>query len=769
MDHSSPLSTDPRLPGEGRYLAFVHELITSVQHAEPSTLLASVFRRLTEFTECSVAGLFLFDPHRRSYRLSLVLPESALARPSTAKELELRGADGPHVGEVARRRKPLILKYSDVTRADGMTDPLVQGAQVEVLIPVLAAQTALGAEDVAAIVLLAWSERKCPEHLDDFSDLVSTLLSVGYNNALSHRRRERHIAFLDSVTLDSAADFDQLYQQFLSALANLIPTKFLTLWLYDPDNDALIARAFHPTSLGGRRLTFDDFDRIVISASNSLSGQTLEQRSFATFENAQTKRSFSNPKFASRYGLTWFISFPIIDESQRPIGVINVWPIGEPSDFGAADLQHYQTYVSRVAHTLRTATLLFEESLLNAFDAVLHNLLQFTDNRHSWDSLADLIRTQLDCEDCSVFVLNPSGQLALQGTTGIHNNPPYEAVLYERGQGLTWFAFQQFRPLVYHREVAHKYRDVHIGKFRERVEKSTSLLFVHLTDRNDSPIGVIRCRNKKGHSSRRPGRFTEQDVSAAVRIGQVVSNINAHVQLIKQKEREQERSFRSLHHELLSPIDGILAHVDWLERHAEKRRLADLQDRMLLKCQDMRQIGKLIETTVLLMGPMDIEPEFTFEPTRLYNLLTTCQGFLFNEALSRRLNVILEPMYDLPLISVDPSMMRVLYNLLRNALKYIDFNEASPYVRVSALEINASVPRRVRIRMEDNGVGIPQGEEEEVFEKYKRGSNASKVSPLGEGLGLYYCRKIVEKHKGTITITKRAKPTVFAIELPVHQ
>jgi signal transduction histidine kinase len=54
----------------------------------------------------------------------------------------------------------------------------------------------------------------------------------------------------------------------------------------------------------------------------------------------------------------------------------------------------------------------------------------------------------------------------------------------------------------------------------------------------------------------------------------------------------------------------------------------------------------------------------------------------------------------------------------------------------------------VRICIKDNGIGIPNGETERLFDKFVRASNAKRMVPEGTGLGLYIVRRIVEAHQG---------------------
>ncbi|SFE64271.1 Histidine kinase-, DNA gyrase B-, and HSP90-like ATPase [Thermoanaerobacter thermohydrosulfuricus] len=73
--------------------------------------------------------------------------------------------------------------------------------------------------------------------------------------------------------------------------------------------------------------------------------------------------------------------------------------------------------------------------------------------------------------------------------------------------------------------------------------------------------------------------------------------------------------------------------------------------------------------------------------------------------------------------------------------------------------------KKAVIRIEDQGQGIPQEEIKYIFDKFYRGKN-NKYS--GTGLGLAISKKIIEEHKGTITVESEVgKGSVFTIELPL--
>jgi two-component system OmpR family sensor kinase len=71
------------------------------------------------------------------------------------------------------------------------------------------------------------------------------------------------------------------------------------------------------------------------------------------------------------------------------------------------------------------------------------------------------------------------------------------------------------------------------------------------------------------------------------------------------------------------------------------------------------------------------------------------------------------------------------------------------------------------VRVSDHGIGIPEGELESIFERFRRAGNAAEHNAEGLGLGLPVAKAIVEAHKGRIEMASRlGEGTTVTIALP---
>ena len=118
---------------------------------------------------------------------------------------------------------------------------------------------------------------------------------------------------------------------------------------------------------------------------------------------------------------------------------------------------------------------------------------------------------------------------------------------------------------------------------------------------------------------------------------------------------------------------------------------------------------------------------------------------------------------DLPVIDADATQMRQLFrNLLGNALKFRR-KDSAPVVKFSTW---AKADGLCALTVSDNGIGFKQEQGEKIFRMFERLHSRSQYE--GTGIGLAICRRIVERHGGTIAATSTAgEGTTFTVILPV--
>ena len=150
-----------------------------------------------------------------------------------------------------------------------------------------------------------------------------------------------------------------------------------------------------------------------------------------------------------------------------------------------------------------------------------------------------------------------------------------------------------------------------------------------------------------------------------------------------------------------------------------------------------------------------------FEPVDLAALTSEVLGDL--EAQVKRTGALVS-VGELPTISADPLQMRqLLQNLISNAIKF-HREGASPEVEIEAEVID----RTVQLTVSDNGIGFEPKYGPRIFRVFERLHGRSEYP--GTGIGLALCRKIADRHGGSIFAeSEPGVGSTFTVTLPLHQ
>lgn len=238
------------------------------------------------------------------------------------------------------------------------------------------------------------------------------------------------------------------------------------------------------------------------------------------------------------------------------------------------------------------------------------------------------------------------------------------------------------------------------------------------------------------------------------------------VDITKQKEVETAKSeFVSLaSHQLRTPISGMrwsaeLLMMDGVESLTEQQkryidRLLSSINRMSTLVDDFLQVSRFeLGTRVLKVEEL--------------NLSELCDDIIAEQvqkASEKRVKITREFDPAVVTIRTDQGLLRmIITNLYTNAVKYtrVGGDVVVSYERLS--------PGELKIQVRDSGMGIPIAEQQRVFSKIFRASNAVKEVPDGTGLGLYIVQKAVETLQGNITFTSAEDMgTTFTVVVPLE-
>ncbi len=219
--------------------------------------------------------------------------------------------------------------------------------------------------------------------------------------------------------------------------------------------------------------------------------------------------------------------------------------------------------------------------------------------------------------------------------------------------------------------------------------------------------------------------------------------------------RQRRNFLLSITHELKSPIASVRLILETLGKREIPREQVEKLCKSGLK--DAGRLQTLVED-LLLAARLEDNWRPLPEPVDLPALAQDAVSGLQVRFPAADIRIHIPAGF--PPVQADLSgLTAVVQNLLENAVKYSP--EGAP-VDLSAEKTDG----HMRLRVADQGRGIPDAEKEAVFEKFYRLGNEETRQATGTGLGLYIVDQVVKAHGGTIRVTdNKPRGTIFTIDL----
>jgi light-regulated signal transduction histidine kinase (bacteriophytochrome) len=226
---------------------------------------------------------------------------------------------------------------------------------------------------------------------------------------------------------------------------------------------------------------------------------------------------------------------------------------------------------------------------------------------------------------------------------------------------------------------------------------------------------------------------------------------------LQQSNSELEQFASIAAHDLQEPLRKIQAFSERLQAKAQ-----NLDEQSLDYLQRIvRSVGRMRDLiNDLLMFSRVSTKAKPFEPARLDEIAQAVISDLEGRIQQTGGRVEVE---TLPQIDADPMQIRqLLTNLIGNALKFRR-PEEPPLVRVASIQNDTTISMTIS----DNGIGFDEAYLDRIFQVFQRLHGRQEYE--GTGMGLAICKKIVERHSGTITAkSEPGKGSTFIVTLPRH-
>lgn len=213
-------------------------------------------------------------------------------------------------------------------------------------------------------------------------------------------------------------------------------------------------------------------------------------------------------------------------------------------------------------------------------------------------------------------------------------------------------------------------------------------------------------------------------------------------------------------HDLKNPLTSIMGCISYLlgDGVGEKQREKLLGIAMHSCRAQLSLIETLVDTGRLETGELVLRRENTDPRALLEGCLESVRGtatYLGVKLVDGVAKALPEG------VSIDSDLLqRALFNLLNNALKY------TPPGGTVSLKGSFS-QGALRVAVTDTGIGIGKDHIGRLFQKYYRVEGGDQTSRRGTGLGLYFCRMVVEAHGGAVSVVSEpGRGTTIAFSIP---
>lgn len=274
-------------------------------------------------------------------------------------------------------------------------------------------------------------------------------------------------------------------------------------------------------------------------------------------------------------------------------------------------------------------------------------------------------------------------------------------------------------------------------------------------------------------------RIEAGDLTERLPVGRYRDEIHDLAETLNRMLTRLERAFENekqfsgdVSHELKTPVAVIMAECEYALANSKtdedyRRSIESIHKqcrRMLAMVNQLLQLSRTQNTESLI----DKES---------FDLSMLCESVMEEQELTlakraagegRRLRLEREIEPGVKFRGDETMLMRVLINLLNNAVRYSRKDAEDPFVRLKLRKVTSAEGAAIELTVEDNGIGMSRSDCEKIFNKFYKADSA-RAEESGFGLGLSMVKWIVEAHGGTIRVeSEPMRGSCFTVMLPAE-
>jgi signal transduction histidine kinase/CheY-like chemotaxis protein len=693
---------------------------------DPEELLAASVDLIRRRFGLTYVGLFLVDETGEYAALRAGTGEAG--RQMLAQGHRLSVNDDSTIGRCVGRGEALVGPNGGQS-AVGRADPLPPETGFEMALPLIVRGQVIGAMTIQSEKGGAFTESDTAV-LQIMADQLASAIENSRLFQVEQRRRRQATALQQaSMALSSVRELEQVYEEALDQLARILPYDSASLFVYD--QDSRVARA-----VAARGVSAEAMDEIVhgTAFNVAIDESPLFQEIVAHGRTIVLEDAQADERFLKLRGTAYIRGWAGLPMSvrDRVIGILAV----DSRQVGAFDREaadQAATFAAQAGLAMENARLLQEtQANLREITRLHRRYLQ-----EQWEEFL----AEEEAQQHAAYLFDQRRVRPLDDLW----RPEIEMAV-ARGRTLALSAED--------------------GVWGGDGKEARSALVVPLRLR-DQIIGALDF-----FETDRDRRWSEDEVAlveeVAAQVALAVENARAYEELQRTAEQLREMDtlksqfLANMSHELRTPLNSIIGFSRVILKGIDGP-LTDLQRQDLTSIYNNGQhllglINDILDMSRIEAGKM----ELVFEPMELAPIIDGVMSTAVGLVKDKPVELIKDVADDLPVIRADSTRIRqIILNLLSNAAK---FTEEGNITLRAWMEDG-----RVTISVSDTGIGIPEDQQEKIFQEFEQVDGSATRRASGTGLGLPISRHFVEMHGGRIWVeSAEGRGATFTFTIPVH-
>jgi len=243
------------------------------------------------------------------------------------------------------------------------------------------------------------------------------------------------------------------------------------------------------------------------------------------------------------------------------------------------------------------------------------------------------------------------------------------------------------------------------------------------------------------------------------------NNAQNAAKIAEDANKAKSEFLANMSHEIRTPMNAVLGFAELLYNHPLNEKQTEYVEGIQLAGKNLLNIiNDILDLSKIESGNMGI----SMDSVNIYELVDELKALFSIKAKEKNIDFILEVDSNIPkgLLLDELKIKQIMFNLLGNAIKFT----STGHVKLKCYLTNSPTDESIvelNIVVEDTGIGIPQNQQDIIFEPFRQQNGQNTRQYGGTGLGLSITHKIVQLLSGKIFLNSvQDKGSIFSIVIP---